>query len=335
MDESDLVDKAVGCLSGMVVGDALGRPVNGMKAYDVMRFFQRVDGFYVGKDCDVEYSGFSQLALYSSAAMTGACQSGDLTGNFPELFRKAATKAAPKAKWGKESREGIDKLVEGTPFQECGSETNVSAEVSALAIPVGIVAAATHMADEEIPRTFSKVARVVCRNRGGLLAGSAVAYMVRELIRNGDQMPGKDELCLTSESMVSRLIKFLRSYNGDGGLGGKLSYAARNIDRERTVREFVGICGNSGVLLESVPFSALCFLNRPGEFDAVIEAASMGGAASINASIVGAMTGAYSGSAAIPKSMFSQVKSGPRAMKIASMLSKAARGLTRGGEQGA
>ncbi len=66
MEKSEVIERFRGAILGMVTGDALGMPANGMSSYETLTQYQFIDDFYPGSRFGLEagaYTAYSQLAL--------------------------------------------------------------------------------------------------------------------------------------------------------------------------------------------------------------------------------------------------------------------------------
>ena len=66
MTKIDLADRARGCLAGLAVGDALGRPVEGMSAQEIREKYGSVSDFVnmtPGGSDDTEYALLTASAI--------------------------------------------------------------------------------------------------------------------------------------------------------------------------------------------------------------------------------------------------------------------------------
>jgi poly(ADP-ribose) glycohydrolase ARH3 len=324
MKKDVVSDRFTGSLLGLAIGDALGAPMDGLSPYDIHRYFGSVDAFFEPRDGKREAGTFTrhtQCTMIMTSAICGSVGK-SLRENIPPAFADAAKNARD---WDAETRFAAERASKGLPFDQCGS---ISATGSFLprAIPMGLAAGARNISDEALLKGCEVATSFTHRGRGQALAAFVIAKVVRDCIRRdaagSDEMPDPYGLYRSNQSLLSRIVLFCRSQDDADGLSiaDRLDFTRKKLNTDATVEEFVGKHGNGDNFAEALCFSLFCFFRNYDEMAAVKRAASCGRAASLNASIVGGLVGAYCGTPFIPKDMYDDLEGSPTIVERSSRL---------------
>jgi len=321
MDQKTLTDKISGCLLGMAIGDAMGRPANGLSPYDVLRRYQVIDGFYSPDPSDKKGE---KAGKYGELTRLGLILAGKLSakGTDKDVILAAHQEALPMlpASWvGPISAAQRD-------LQSDHGLSSLDPDLVPKMIPLGAWAARVPvMSDEDLLRACKAVAWPTHSSRPAILMGWMVAKAIREVIRNGDALSDRADLYEGDKSLLARMVGFCQRVEAgfkshevlDDRLSFRLEYVRMSLQAGKRTEELVGTFGNSRDVLEVVGFSLFCALKQPDDFQAICVAASKGGRASVNASLVGAICGAYVGTALFPKGMIEGVHNSARILALA------------------
>lgn len=300
MERDKFLEKVSGSLLGLAVGDALGMPANGLVPFEVNSRFQYIDGFYPGTSLPAgAHTGVTNSALLAAAALIGAASAA-------EVFSKYAHSMRP----GSLDDDTKDAILKGMP-----SESLDGWFLSRL-VPVGVAVAAKNLNQSDHIDLCKTMVGFSHKRKLAMLAGFVVSSVVMEMSTNAAELSATD-LYDKEGSLLDRLVNMSeraeRGFeNEPEKLWQRLLYVRRGLQRGAKHAEIIGLNGNSANILESVPFSLFCFLNSPDSFDCVNRAASMGRAASLNASLTGAFVGAYLGSAPIREDLRDGVQNSGR-----------------------
>ena len=309
MDRQVILERMAGCLVGTAIGDALGAPANGLSPYAVSFRFQRIDGFYgsLGREPG-QYGSVTCRAIATAASIAK-------DGRFSkETFAKAQVDFMRRnaAKWSPD--EGEQSLLHGDNSALLGTDTLDPAFLTR-AIPIGMAFSKNENGDREMSDAVKVATNLTSSIKRASLCGFVVAKAVKEIIRNGHLLTKRSEAYDSGNSFLSRLqgicmnheSKWEQGENADT-LWKRLLSVRRFLQSDMSTEAFVGTHGNGNSCLEAVPFALFCFLREPDDFRSVNVAASMGGAASLNAAMVGAFVGACVGAPSIPERLKGSVE---------------------------
>ncbi|MGW3951691.1 ADP-ribosylglycohydrolase family protein [Streptomyces sp. NPDC004752] len=292
MKASDLRNRARGCMLGLSVGDALGRPVETLEPVEIRRQYGRLtellpdaDGRYGGTD-DTEYAVFVVTLLsahgqeltsdaVADAWRTGLCGRETLgVAGFSELGAVLAL------------RRGLDP-------PHTGRHRHAWSDGLAMrAAPYGIYAAGRPL---EAAR-LAEVDGTVTHDGEGILGGRAVAAAVAAAMTVTG--PGEVvEAALTAipaDSWTARATGRARAVVASGARGDDLTDALHEAVVPRHY-EF------SDLAPEAVALALGAYLAADGDIEeSVVTAANLGRDADTIAAIAGAIAGAGRGPATIP-----------------------------------
>lgn len=297
--ENHLLDRFAGTLLGMAAGDTYGAPADDLTPYRTWAKYGQMDSFHPpGK-----YTAITQLALLECMTLLGTGGKVDAEASKRTLL-EAQRKGTARWKDGVKWRHDVLRCV-----------------------PLGLLNAANPQSDEELLMSCKKTHSIREVSMQGRLASFCVAWMVKEIVRNHDNLKSMSDLCLADLSMVGRLIDMCytleKRHGSDDPLWKRLDYARKRADAGAGYEEFVGTCGNSHGPAEALSFSLFCFLKGPDSISSVQNAASCGGATALNAATVGTLVGAYAGSAFIPDGTRNCIEGFARIVELSRRLSNA------------
>jgi ADP-ribosylglycohydrolase len=298
-----------GCLIGTAIGDALGTPSSGLSPYVVSLKFQKIDGFYGSPLREPgQYTAVTCRAIATAASISKS-------GKFDrDTFLKAHVDFMGRnsLKWTRD--DGESRLAGGEPLEKCSSET-LSPSFLTRAVPIGMAFSIRDNCDKEMSDSVKTATMLTSSLKVASLCGFVVAKAVREIVRDGQLLTKRSEAYDTGSSFLSRLQSLCMKYeskweNGENSdsLWKRLLSTRRALQSDMSTEAFVGTYGNGNSCLEALPFSLFCFLSGPDDFESVFQAATMGGAAAINAAVVGAFVGACVGAASIPERLKGSVE---------------------------
>lgn len=296
-------NRFVGALLGMVVGDAIAKPSIGWTPYSTHKKYQWLDAYYqIDGAKGGEYSHISRMSLeVAKSIVEKGCIEEKACADV--LVGKVSTCHDLDVV----SKESLSRYAAGIQLDKAGDPNSQSHEFLARLIPVGIYAAAKGHDGIELAKLCRSVCGVTHSSRGAILAGWVVAKLVRDSIRNFKILTNPYEWYQSDKSLLAQMIDFARKAEStmkidkDTSLAERLLFSRRRLQDGTSIPEFVGLIGNRQGAGEVLPFSVFCFMKNPDSFKAVIETATMGGASTTNAALVGAMVGAYAGFSFIPE----------------------------------
>ena len=314
MEKSEVIERFRGAVLGMVTGDALGMPANGMSSYETLTQYQFIDDFYPGSRFGLEagaYTACSQLALMAIKVIS---QKGE--PNRDEL--KKAYSGSTREDFDPHSLGAITRLKDGGDYED-GAESSSSSSYLPRMIPAGLWASLLSPSNGELLRTCRTLALPTHAGRPAAITGYPIARTISECIVNSEKLDSPYELYASERSLLARMIKItqlaedkLSPEEGGGGMWMRLREISSRLQSGASVDEVSGLFGNEDRADSIVPVSLFIFMRSPDDARGMFKSAGLGGAASIRASLVGAMCGAFFGEEVFPEGIRSGVKNGAR-----------------------
>jgi ADP-ribosylglycohydrolase len=276
-----------GCLLGLAIGDALGMPVEGMRASAIRSNFGRIRDFrdapwrmlHAGQWTD---DTKMMLCHARSIVETGAVDVDDTAREFIAWFESNDWRGIGGATYA-----SMKRLIDGVPPGESGEKGDLAAGngVAMRIAPVGLIDCLNL---ERLREDTRKVAVITHDNPEAVAGGQAVAYAVARAAR-GD---------LEHATLIDETIDFI----GPCRVAERLELAARFLTAGMDIAEALARLGTGGHVVETVASAFFCFLFTPVDFEQTVSRAVEGGMDSdTTAAIAGAISGAYNGLQAIPE----------------------------------
>lgn len=308
-------------LLGVGVGDALGRPCEGMTYQDVRSTFGRItnyvvpDGWAEGRKCGIGTDD-SLLTLSVAEGLL-------MSGGKPDI--DAQVQAHVKAYhdstqgWGPTTYGAIQRLAKGTPWQLAGAR---GGRITGLGngCPMRISPAALLLvlripeATEFIGSLCSMTHQTSVAVSAGLAHAFGLAYCLQtdpatfdatefvEVVVNASSQ-GRAYFPDTLADDITDRFTLCRDY--------------ADYPPERCVTEFES--GRSYVYC-SLPFSYMFFLRNPMSIESLYEVASMGGDTDTNSSMASSLLGALHGEAVFPLHLVDELEAAGRLVETANRL---------------
>jgi len=326
VDKDFFSERCAGALLGLAVGDALGRPAEGLSPYGVFRRFQTLDAFYPAKGSKPGEYGFkAQLALVTAKAIQAA------KGVDPLGIKELALRIhAPKPR-DEETRLALERLASMEPALS-GSPDSASPSFLPRMVPVGLWGAAARPPDGGLLRACAEAARMTHSHRPSVLAGFVVARIVKEAVAEPKGVEDSYGMYGSDKSLLAGVIETCR--RAEAGFVGKestedklwmrLDLVSRRLQSRAHVEDVVCLFGGARppTAAQVACLAAFCFMRCPDSFSSVVKAASMGGPADSVASLVGAMCGAFSGPGFMPEDMRTQVEGAAKIEALAKAMAE-------------
>lgn len=313
---TELRNKIAGCMYGLLVGDALGCPVEGMHPSSIRRTFGKIDRLIINPRRPRPLGLHSDDGQQALAVCDAVLRKPDQPGRqFAQLLIDLYD-AGPKHNslglhrgTGRNFRETVLKLVNGAAWDSAGT---VSAGNGAA---MRIAPLALYFRDdfENLSNAVIDVSKVTHRDIRGIAASAAIAFIVSE------QLTGRDNQMVS----LSNLIDFVKSVESQSvsALGTDdhkhdFSTALRKVlswqydDFDETLNQIDQLCkqntnrrsgATSGFVMGSVLVAILITIDSIDFRSAEIKAVNLGGDADTIGAMVGAMSGARYGIHSIPK----------------------------------
>lgn len=318
---SELADKFRGALLGMAIGDALGMPADGMTPYEVIRSFQSLDGFFRRPDQGMDagqYTSNAQMALVLAKAMSLPAGMDGAPEQY--LSMKSPKELSPGV------RKSLDRLRAGLGKQSpaCGA----SADFLPRVVPVGLWAAATKAGAGSMLRACRDAAQPTHSDKKAIISSYAVARIVMESASRSKDINSPYRLYEAGDSLLSRIASVVRDAEArlppgeapDDLFWMRLRDVMSMLSAHKSPLEAAAMFGTGGSTRDVVPVALFCFLRAPDDYKSCMEAANLGGLASIRASLVGGMVGAFAGEGAFPMGLRNAVENSSRITALAEAL---------------
>lgn len=290
---ADYRDRFRGALLGAAVGETLGRSSQGLSPGDVRELFGGIGPAFVFRAKGTPAPP-ACLLLARSLVAEKRLDPDAVASEWARASRDAGTGGAEFAR----------NLVErGYPWFEAGTPEPGSAPAARvvplallragdfrrLKLEAGIVAAITHPAPAAVAGSIAQaaaVARLLHTSPGTLDAIGFARTLSHAVSGIEPDRPGRAKTGRPSPALWRKL-------------GTELTAL---LLRRAEIEEVREVLGNGPSVLEGLPFSWACFLRTPDSFaDAVLAAVNLGNDAEANASLAGALAGAYRGASGIPE----------------------------------
>lgn len=288
--EITLRDRARGSLAGLAIGDAIGRPVEGLSALEIQRRYGRVEGYLddnpAGSD-DTEYALLTAKTLHRVGLSATRF-------DFAQTWRDDVLPQADDFKGGGFSEmAAIDNLRRGIEPPLSGDHVHSWSDGLAMRVaPLGVVA----NGDAELAAHLATEDGVVSHSGEGVLAGIVVAVAVTTAMA-GAGARGCFEAALAaipSDSWTARNLRDGRDLVDAGLAPDDLAVALH--DRLAVVDYFW-----ADIAPEAVGLAMTSVLHGDGAFaSSVLFAVNMGRDADTTAAIAGCIAGAISGADSFP-----------------------------------
>ncbi|RJP32438.1 MAG: hypothetical protein C4536_06095 [Actinobacteria bacterium] len=295
-----------GSLLGLAIGDALGMPVEGMRASAIRDRFGGIRDFMNAPWRLLKAGQWTDdtkmmLCHARSIARMGGFDIADTAREFVEWFESNDWRGIGRATY-----ESLQRLQAGCSPLESGMRGEMAAgNGGAMRMaPLGLL----DCGDLERLRDDVRAATTITHDNPEAVAGSqAVAYVVARAAR-GD---------LDLDRAVSDTAAFI----GPGETAERLQLAHRFLETDMAVEEALARLGTSGYVVETVASAMFCFLNSPDDFEQTVSRAVGGGLdADTTGAVAGAMSGAYNGLDSIPARWRQQVEAAGEILDLASRI---------------
>ncbi len=275
-----------GCLLGLAIGDALGMPLEGMRASSIRKRIGRVRDFLDAPWRMLKAGQWTDdtkmmLCHARSIVERGRVDVEDTARKFVEWFESGDWRGI-----GGSTYSSIKRLLAGVPPGESGEKGEMAAGngVAMRIAPVGLF----HCLEPERLREEVRALAVITHdNPEAVAGGQAVAYAVARAAR-GDLDP-------------STLIEDTVAFIGPCALSERLLLAGRFLAGSMDVSEALARLGTSGYVVETVASAFFSFLRSPHDFEETVSRAVEGGLdTDTTGAVAGAISGAFNGLEGIP-----------------------------------
>ncbi len=172
LSEDQYLDRARGCLAGLAIGDALGRPVEGMSNADIREKYGSISDFLLvspGGSDDTEYAILTAKAILEYGL--------DITREqFADYWRKkVVAQTAPFAGAGFSEMSAINNLRNGLQPPFSGQHAHAWSDGLAMRVaPIAVVS----VGDYDLAQRITKADGEVSHSGEGIWAGQAITAAI-------------------------------------------------------------------------------------------------------------------------------------------------------------
>ncbi|MBN2025456.1 MAG: ADP-ribosylglycohydrolase family protein [Actinobacteria bacterium] len=292
-----------GSLLGLAIGDALGMPLEGMRASAIRDRFGGVHEFMDAPWRLLKAGQWTDdtkmmLCHARSIARMGGFDLMDTAAEFVAWYESNDWRGLGRATY-----DALRRLQAGCSPAQSGMQGELAAgNGGAMRIaPVGLI----DCRDLDRLREDTRAAVAITHDNQEAIAGSqAVAYMVARAVR-GD---------LDLDLIVSDTV----TYIGPCKTAERLQLASRFLAKEMALEEALARLGTSGYVVETVASAMFCFLYSPHDFEQTVSHAVEGGLdADTTGAVAGAISGAYNGLDSIPERWRENVEAADEILDLA------------------
>lgn len=276
-----------GCLLGLAVGDALGMPLEGMRASSIRKRVGRVRDFMDAPWRMLKAGQWTDdtkmmLCHARSILERRGVDTEDTARKFVAWFESGDWRGI-----GGSTYESIQRLRAGVHPEESGARGEMAAGNGA-AMRIAPVGLADCLDLEKLRRDVREVSMITHANPEAVAGAQAVAFAVARAARRDLQPP----------SLIAETVDFI----GPCAVSDRLLLAEKFLSGGIEPEEALARLGTSGYVVETVASAFYCFLRTPGDFEETVSRAVEGGLDSdTTGAVAGAISGAFNGLEGIPE----------------------------------
>lgn len=287
-----MLSRYQGCIVGLAVGDALGRPTEFIRNMDELRESfgpEGVTDFVANWHPAGTFTDDTQMSLCVARALI---RSGhldlddlmtDMAGEFVAWNRSPDNNRAP----GITCRVGCENLENGVPWRRAGVAESKGCGSAMRTAPIGL-----YLAHDETQLIEIAVASSLLTHGHPIALASAAATSLLVSWAVHDTPPG---------DYPRRLAEVMRRMDGGSAVARLVERIPELMDRRPQDVLRAGILGEAWVAEEAVASALYCFCRTPTDYrSTVLAGANTVGDSDSIACIAGAISGAYNGLDAIP-----------------------------------
>ena len=310
---SGTADRALGALTGLAVGDALGMPTQGMRRADILADYGPITGLTAAGPRQVIAAGMPAGAVTDDTEQAMLLARLLIAGDGqidPRVFAEALVswEAVMAAKGsldllGPSTREAVRALAAGVPAAEAGRRGATNGAAMRIA-PVGV---ATPPAPLAALVDAVVAASMVTHNTSiGLAAAAAVGAAVSAGIDGGSRADCVEIAIAAADSAAPR-----GHWVAGGQIGPRIAWVTSHLPRVAPAawaNELDAVVGTGVAAQESVVAAFGILAIAPSAWAAVCLAASVGGDTDTIGAIVGSIGGALEGMSAWPSGTVQRIE---------------------------
>lgn len=292
-------DEITGALLGTAVGDALGMPIEGLSHQNVRTYYKGIKEYRADEERqDLDKGQWTDDTQFTFA-LARALVDAETLDEWPARAAEAYIALQSEARrWGSTTTAAVERLADGTSWQESGTPDRPSDGAAMRAAPLGAWWAAREASREEAFEVIRSLLEITHRHPAAVAAGFGQAFAVRQAL--GQTVDDFDRL-----SFWAALIE--TTMWAEGQLGGDHRVSRRLTQLRGHLREFPldlrDRCDGVGVRAdEAWPFAVAMFARAPHLIEnTLLSGINVGGDADTTGAMMGALLGALHGWSAFPE----------------------------------
>lgn len=330
------LDKFLGCMYGVAIGDALGMPFEGMTAHDIRNQnsyvteykspkFNPLRSFSTTHLPSGSWTDDTQLTLAVMRALTKA-KGFDMDTIVGEHIKEYKT---VRRNWGPSTRKSCERLVHGCDWRKSGEKNGAGNGVMMKIAPLGLLRSVVVEDMGIFVENCIDFARMTHLATPAIVAGVAHAFTIASLAGRRDQkvevfsfLQALHDLTVLLEDDLERDLPVEKKWNSQDQISSQIVAVADYLESGKRGEEDpydleqlgLNFFGGTSYAPASFGMSYALFFkscltpNNPMPFRAVFDAVNAGGDTDTNASIVGSLVGALYGTRAIPPELARNVE---------------------------
>jgi len=304
-----------GCLLGVICGDVLGAPVEGLPAEQIRRQFGRISRPIPGPGGRACYTDDTLMTLALARSLVRCAGRVD-----PEDCAAAGAAAFdPQRGYGRSAVKVLEALRGGVSWRETGTllfpEGSYGNGAAMRIAPIGLL-----YGTDPAATLTQKVAAAVSATHVHPEAVEGAVLLARAIGRARDLAPNEAET-------LGKILPELQHVCRHAGLAQRMRLVEKLIHQQATVGTAQRQLGSGVRTLESVPFAIFLSLqNATAPLEGLLAAVNAGGDTDTVAAMTGAVLGALHGEAMFPTTWLDVLESGDEGL---GGLLEAAQGLHR------
>jgi ADP-ribosylglycohydrolase len=307
-----MAGRALGALTGLAVGDALGMPTQGMRRADILADYGPITGLTAAGPRQLIAAGMPAGAVTDDTeqamllarlliAGDGRIDPLDFAASLAGWERAMAAKGSLEL-LGPSTKEAVRRLAAGVPAAEAGRRGTTNGAAMRIA-PVGLATP-----PQPLPALVDAVveASMLTHNTSiGLAAAAAVGAAVSAGVEGGTRAEAIEIAIAAADLAAGR-----GHWVPGGQIGPRIAWVTKHLARvppSGWAGELEAVVGTSVAAQESVPAAFGILAVAPSAWDAACLAASAGGDTDTIGAIAGAMAGAIDGMSAWPADIVQRI----------------------------
>jgi len=304
-----------GSLLGCAVGDALGMAVEGMdRALILKKHGPRIENFLPKPNRRLEAGQWTDDTLLTISTVDSILRAKAIVPSNIAYQLGRSFQTENFRGFGTSTKTALKRVQKGGNWREVGVDGEFAAGNGA-AMRIAPVALFSYSNLQQLKRNCEMVASITHKNQEAINGGLVVAYVVASII-NGKFRP---------DNVLSEASSFI----GPSKVAERLILTKEILDDKSTdVEKALSLLGTTGSVFDTIGSSLYLFLRFLSSFEeSLVNSVSFGGDTDTIAAIVGSMSGALHGEAAIPARWLNGVEGGKQIISKADQLYNLVHGI--------